>query len=122
MAIPEHVKRQAMDAVTNKVTTAQIRLYASNDNAAIFTSPEKTAPAAPGVITDDVKKQAMDAIANKGTMSQIRLVEDKGSLSPIGTVPMGNNPLAEKIARMHEMGQGPDSVHQEMTKDGFGRE
>jgi hypothetical protein len=45
MAIPDHVKKQAMDAVSNKVTTAQIRLYCNNDQPAVFNSEDKTASA-----------------------------------------------------------------------------
>jgi hypothetical protein len=122
MAIPDHVRKQAMDAVSNKVTTAQIRLYCSNDQPAIFNPSEKAAPGPRASIPDDVRKQAMDAIADKGTMAQLRLIESKGSVSPIGTPSPGKNLLAEKVAKMHAMGHGIDSTHQQMTKDGFGRE
>ena len=122
MAIPDHVKKQAMDAVSNKATTAQIRLYCNNDQPAIFNSEDKNLPATRGPIPDHVKKQAQDAISWKGTQSQIRLIEDKGSLSPVGVPSQGKGPLAEKVARMHQMGHGVDSVQRDMTKDGFGRE
>jgi len=122
MAIPDHVKKQAMDAVNNKVTTAQIRLYCNNDQPAIFNSEDKILPATRGPIPDHVKKQAQDAISWTGTQSQIKLVEDKGSLSPVGVPSQGKGPLAEKVARMHQMGHGVDSVQRDMTKDGFGRE
>jgi hypothetical protein len=119
MAIPDHVKKQAMDAVSNKVTTAQIRLYCNNDQPAVFNSEHKNAPAARGPIPDHVKKQAMDAISWKGTQTQIRMIEDKDSLSPVGVPSQGKGPLAEKIARMHQLGHGAVSVHQETTKDRF---
>jgi hypothetical protein len=121
MAIPDHVKKQAMDAVANKVTTAQIRLYCNNDQPAVFNAPEKNA-AARSAIPDHVKKQAMDAINDKGTRAQIRMIESNGSLSPVGSPSPGNGPLADKIARMHQMGHGVDSVHQAAIKDDFGRE
>ena len=122
MAIPDHVKRQAQDAISNKVTTAYIRLYCNNDQPAIFNAAEKNAPATRGSIPDHVKKQAQDAVAWKGTQSQIRLIEAKGNVSPIGTPSLGNNPMAEKISKMHQMGHGMDTVQRDMTKDDFGRE
>ena len=111
-----------MDAVSNKVTTAQIRLYCNNDQPALFNSGDKDLPAARGPIPDHVKKQAQDAIAWRGTQSQIRLIEDKGWIPPVGVPSQGKGPVAEKIARMQQMGQGVDSVQRDMTKDGFGRE
>jgi hypothetical protein len=122
MAIPDHVKKQAMDAVSNKVTTAQIRLYCNNDRPAIFNPSEKSAPGPRAPIPDHVKRQAMDAISHKGTMAQIRMIEAKGSVSPIGTPSLGHSPLAEKISKLHAMGHGVDSVQKQMTKDDFGRE
>jgi hypothetical protein len=120
MAIPDHVKRQAMDAVADKVTTAQIRLYCNNDQPAVFNASEDRPVRSP--IPDHVKMMAMDAIKDKGTVAQIRMIEAQGVVAPMGTPSLGKGPLAGKIARMHEMGHGVDSVHQEATKDGFGRE
>jgi len=123
MAIPDHVKRQAMDAVAHKETTAQIRLYSSNHvPARTLPDTEKTAPAARGAIPDHVKKQAMDAVANKETTAQIRLVKDNGSLSPGQTPAHDSNRVAEKVAGLHKAGHQADTVHQAVTKDDFGRE
>ena len=122
MAIPDNVKRQAMDAISNKNTTAQIRLYCNNDQPAIFNPSEKNAPATRGPISDDVKKQAQDAITSKGTQSYIRMVDDKEPIAQVGVPSAGKGPLADKIGKMHQMGHGVDSVQREMTKDGFGRE
>jgi hypothetical protein len=121
MAIPEHVKRQTMDAVGSKATTAQIRLYCNNDQPAIFNPAEKDAPAVSRPIPDEVRKQAMDAINYRETMSQVRLVDHEGSPSPLGTPSPQNNPLAQRIAWMHQMGHGVEFVHQQMTRDGFGK-
>jgi hypothetical protein len=123
MAIPDHVKKQAMDAVSHKETTAQIRLYSNNHTPAkTFSDAEKSAPAARGSIPDDVKRQAMDAVANKETTAQIRLVKDNGSLSPSPTPSQETNKAAEKVAQLHKTGHKADSVQQAMTKDNFGRE
>jgi hypothetical protein len=127
MAIPDHVKRQALDAVSHKETTAQIRLYRHNDAPAqTFTSsaPEQSAAATQNAtprspIPDDVKKQAMDAIANKETMAMIRLVKDTGSPYPMATPSKETSRAAEKVAQMHQSGQAVDSVHRHMTKDNF---
>ena len=125
MAIPEHVKRQAMDAVSHQETTAQIRLYSNNPDAApkSFNEPSKEPPARVqrGPIPDDVKRQAMDAVAHKETTAQIRLVKDNGSLSPTPTPNKESTKAAEKIAQMHRDGQGVDTVQDAATKDGFGR-
>jgi hypothetical protein len=123
MAIPDHVKKQAMDAVNHKETTAQIRLYSNNhEPAQTFSESPKIAPATRGEIPDHVKKQAMDAIANKETMAQVRLVRDNGSLSPGPTPAHETNKVAEKVAGLHKTGHEADSVQQAMTKDNFGRD
>jgi hypothetical protein len=126
MAIPENVKKQAMDAVNGKVTTAFIRLYSKNNEPAkIFSTTqgaEKTEPASRGVMSDAVKAQAMDAVTSNGTLGLIRSVEEKGSIPTIGASAPGSNPLAEKIAKMHQMGMSTDSVHDQITKDDFGRD
>jgi hypothetical protein len=122
MAIPENVKRQAMDAVNHKETTAQIRLYRNNDAPAqTFSDAEKTAPAARGSIPDDVKRQAMDAISHKETTAQIRLVKDNGSLSPSPTPGHETNKAAEKVAQLHKSGHDADAVQRQVTKDNFER-
>jgi len=125
MAIPDHVKRQAMDAVSHKETTAQIRLYRNNEaQAPNFSAAEKNA-AAPrsdvprSPIPDDVKKQAMDAIANKETVALIRLVKETGSPYPMATPSKETSRAAEKVAQMHQSGQGVDSVQRQVTKDNF---
>jgi hypothetical protein len=122
MAIPENVKRQAMDAVNHKETTAQIRLYRNNDvPAQTFSETEKPAPATRGPIPDHVKKQAMDAVSHKETTAQIRLVKDNGSVMPTATPSQETNRTAEKIAQMHKTGHDADAVQRQATKDNFER-
>ncbi len=111
-----------MDAVSHKETTAQIRLYGGKDlpAAPAFSPDEKNAPATRGSIPDHVKKQAMDAVSNKETTAQIRLVKDNGSVSPVATPSRETDKVSEKIAQLQKGGHGVDSMHQQMTKDGFG--
>jgi len=123
MAIPDHVKKEAMDAINDAVTTAQIRLYCNNDRPAVFTSPDIEAPVIRGPIPDHVKMQAMDAINDRGTQTQIRMMEWNGEVSPPVGLPIhGNNHVAQKITHLHQMGHDLDSVHKNMTRDDFGRE
>jgi hypothetical protein len=121
MAIPDHVKKQAMDAVSSKETTAQIRLYRNNDAPAQTFSESKNAPAARGSIPDHVKKQAMDSINCKETVTQMKLVKDSEPMSPLSSPSHEKNRTAERIAEMQKSGQDVDSVQRQATKDGFER-
>jgi len=124
MAIPEHVKRQAMDAVSHRETTAMIRSF---QNSGVEVSPEKTFTHAqeptPEVhpIPDDVKRQAMDAVSHPETAAQIRLVRDNGSVTAPITPGRDTDRIAGKIAQMHQSGQDLDATHKTMTQDGFER-
>jgi hypothetical protein len=129
MALPEHVKRQAIDVVSHPETAKQLSLYRNNAARAspsdTFNAPTKsaTAPAKSGesrTIPDDVKKQAMDAVGHKETTAQIRLVKDSGSVLPAGAGRQTNQ-VAERIASMHKDGHNADSIHRTATKDNFDR-
>jgi hypothetical protein len=126
MALPEHVKKQAMDAVAHKETTAQIRLY-SNRGAAdaprqdLFSSPKGTGPES-REIPDYVKKQGMDAVADKDTTAQIRLVKDSGTVVPQAGSARDTNRVSERIAQMQKESRDVDSVHRTITKDNFERD
>jgi hypothetical protein len=123
MALPEHVKKQAMDAVSHTETTAQIRLYRNNDvPAQTFSSAEKHEGPTRSPIPDDVKKQAKDAVSHPETQAQIRLVKDNGSVSPAATPSQETNRIAGKTAQLEKSGHDADAAHQKMTKDNFGRE
>ena len=124
MALPEHVKRQAMDAVSHKETTAQIRLY--RDNTAqqeLFNAASQQSKVEPSrEIPEHVKQQAKDAVGNIETTHQIRLVKDSGS----PTAPSGGGntscKAAENLARSQKMEHNTDRFHDTITKDNFGRE
>ena len=118
MALPAHVKQQAMDAVSHSETTSQIRLV--QDKGSLFHGDN-----ASGVgreIPASVKQQAMDAVSSKETTAQIRMVKDNGSVEPVGRTSHATNRVAEKVAAMQKSGQDAESVHRTVTKDNFGRE
>ena len=126
MAIPEHVRKQAMDAVSHRETTAQIRAFRDSG---VTASPSFTPVAQVDnskteyqPITPEIRKQAMDAVSHKETTAQIRLVKDGGSISPVHTPSHKTTMIAERIAEMHKTGQSIGAIQQNMSKDNFGRE
>lgn len=99
--IPEHVRRQAMDAVAHRETTAMIRAYghANVPPEQLFAS-RPVAPAEPRPLSDDVKRQALDAVRHRETTAQIRLVRDTGSVTPPLTPMRDTALLAERTNRL----------------------
>lgn len=126
MAIPEHVKKQAMDAVSHKETTDMIRSFKGSgaDVSQSYTTfthaPEPKAEVRP--IPDEVKKQAMDAVSHPETQAQIRLVRDNGAVTAPLTPARDTDRIADKVAQMHKSGKDVDMTQRAMTKDNFGRE
>jgi hypothetical protein len=125
MAIPQNVKKQAMDAVAHKETTDWIRHY-SNDNAPkpLFSQPPREASATKGIgtLSEDAKKQAMDAVSHAETKAQIRLVSVSEIDAPLHSPTRDGLKASQQIAQMHRAGQDADRVHRTATKDGFARE
>jgi hypothetical protein len=122
MAIPEHVKRQAMNAVSHRETTAHIR-HVTGAPAPEFSVPAN--PSEPGPVrplSEDAKRQAMDAVSHPETRAMIRLVKDTGSVIPDHTPTRASQRQAEKIAQLHKGGMGVDDVHKAVSKDNFGKE
>lgn len=123
MAIPEHVRQQAMDAVAYHASTAFIRSQPDSGTAvshqSLFHQPDLSPPAP---ITDDVRRQAMDAIANANSKALIQLVKDADNIEAPWTPSAESDRLGERIAQMHKTGQDVSSIHQSITKDDFGRE
>jgi len=123
MPIPDSVRRQAMDAVSHRETTAQIRAYQNSGiEAAPGFTPAPVSPGPPGPLTDDIRRQAMDAVSHHETMASVRLVADTGSISPGHTPSVKNDIIAERIAEMHKTGQSVGAIQHAITKDNFGRE
>lgn len=125
MDIPDDVKQQALDAVSHKETTDQIRAYQGSGSTVspgdTFTHAQEPQPETKP-IPDEVKQQAMDAVSHEETRAQIRLVVDNGAVTAPITAGRDTEQIAEKVARLHESGQDMDATHKQMTQDGFGRE
>lgn len=108
MALTDEAKKQAMDAVSHRETTAMIRSYrdsgieASPDS--LFKQvhiPEKDVTPIP----EDVKRKALDAVSNRETLSQIRLVRDNGEVT-VPITPHRNTPrFAEKAVEPNRHSQ-----------------
>ncbi|MDB6025861.1 MAG: hypothetical protein JWM68_2084 [Verrucomicrobiales bacterium] len=122
MAIPEHVKRQAMDAVSHRETTQQIRLMDLGPEPR-FTWREDLLPEPKPYepITDDVKRQSMDAISHYET-GQIRQLEMTENTEPMYTPSFHSKIIADRVNEMHRQGVQPWQIQSELTKDNFGRE
>jgi hypothetical protein len=121
MAISENVKRQAMDAVSHKETTAEIRRFTANYTPSpppIFSSSEKVVPIERGAIPEHVKKQAMDAVAKLRPPETEAAAKTQGSqpLSPSvhpeqekkAAMDVGNHPETKAYLRLVKS-DGPDS-------------
>ena len=123
MAIPEHVKRQALSAVNHRETTSMIRAYGAKSvpEGNLFTHSNPPMPEN-RPLTAEAKRQAMDAVSNPETRSQIRLVKDTGQVTPPSTPAPGANRVAAKVSQLHRSGHGADFTHKTITQDGFGRE
>ncbi len=102
MAIPEHVKRQAMDAVAHRETTAQIHAYKDS-----------------GV---NVAEEYRFTHRHPETRAQIQLVKDTGQITPPVTPMRGQEKSADKVNDLFRVNPGMDVAQKTMTRDGFGRE
>ena len=121
MAIPDHLKSKAMDAVSHKETTDFIRSFGAQDKQADFTHREYPLPEA-DPLHGVAKSKAKDAILHPETQSQIHLMKETGDITAPITLSRGTDRIASKIAQMHIAEQGLDKTHRTMTQDGFGRE
>jgi hypothetical protein len=78
MAIPEHLKRRSMDAVSHKETQAHMRLLRGPT---AVTAPAPGVPASRGVIPQEVKRLAMNAIAHVETVAQAGVIRVAGGIA-----------------------------------------
>lgn len=126
MAIPDHVRRQAMDAIAYHASTAFIRSQpdsgVSVSPESQFHQPEINPPGSYETITDDVRRQAMDAVSNDNSKALIQLVKDADTIAPPWTPSPEASRIGERIAGLHKSGQDVGSVQQSITKDDFGRD
>jgi hypothetical protein len=124
MEISDHVKKLAREAVNQNASTAQIRRFPDSGKPISLATPfTYTDPEASYVhpIPEQVKLKAMDVLNDPVVRAQIRLVKETGHTSPPMMLPYARGPHAEKIARLHELGLGTDSIQWEITQDSFGR-
>jgi hypothetical protein len=123
MALPDHIKRQAMDAVSHRETIEMMRRYGVSDvTASELFQNRHAAPVQRGALPDEVKRQAMDAVGSREIVAQIRLVKDGGHVFPPTTPRTETNRIAGKISQMHKTGHHPQRIQREMSKDDFGRD
>ena len=123
MAISDHIKRQAMDAVSHRETTEFMRLHGySEQSISLFSAPAIAEPQGTSLpLNDAVKRQAMDAVAHRETTAHIRLMEDTGSVFTPSTPSRASAHAAERVSELHRSGAATDAVQQQVTQDGFGR-
>ena len=125
MGIPEHVRRQAMDAVSNSAILAQIRSFKdSGIDMSLdqpFTYAETPAPER-SPIPEHVRREAMSAVSDPMIREQIRLARDNGTIEAPFTPTRSGLCSAEKVAGLHRSGMDMAAVQQTITRDGFGRE
>jgi hypothetical protein len=123
MPIPDHVRQQAMDAVSHRETTAQIRAFQdSGIEAAPGFTPVEIPQGPTGPLTDEIRRKAMDAVSHSETMAAVRQVEMPDSIRPDHTPSVKNTIIAERIAEMHKTEMSIGAIQQSITKDNFGRE
>ena len=82
MAIPEHVKRRKMDAVSHPETQTQMRLLRGNGlpNAGI-TPANPALLESRGLIPQEVKRMAMSAISSVETVAQVGWIKMTGGIA-----------------------------------------
>lgn len=123
MAIPDHVKRQAMDAVSHRETTEFMRRYGySTDSISLFSAtPAAQKSSASGPLNDNVRRLAMDAVTHRETTAHIHLVEHSGSVFAPTTPSRTSHHSAQLVNDLHRSGAEIDAVQRQVTQDGFGR-
>lgn len=125
MAIPKHVRQQAMDAVNHRETTAMIRSFKDSGISvspeSMFTHRKEPVPEN-RPIPDEVKRQAMDSISHPEMRNQIRLASFNGTVTPPVTPMRDVDRSADKVNKLFEVNPGMPTPQQTMTRDGFGRD
>lgn len=118
-SIPDHVKKQAMDAVSHHETTEFMRLHGFVSEGVPTSPPVAKRPA--GVIGEAVKRQAMDAVSHPDTKAHVRMVADTGTVFPPTTPTREATQAAERVNALHRGGAAIDAVQRQVTQDGFAR-
>lgn len=122
--IPDHVKRQAMDAVAHRETTDYMRRFRPEDASheslsQSFSAHNQAKEQRSKPIPDHVKRQAMNAIKHRETSSQISLMKDNGIIFAPTTPSREAQIAAQRVTDLHRKGLEVDRVHNEITRDDF---
>lgn len=119
--VPEHVKRQAMDAVAAYESTPFIRRHShAAETVRLLAAPSDEQPAKRGIVTDEIRKLALDAVAP--CKRDVRLVPHDGTAFAMHTPNTRAARSAEWITQLNRQGAHVDTVHRMATKDYFGRD
>ena len=116
MALPQHVKNLAADAVAGKETTDWIRKHNSDEATEPLFHPQD------GGISARVKQRAVDAVSDIEPLRHVRLVSVNQIDGPLPTPTREGRLASEKITLMYLWGSSINAVHNEATKDAFGRD
>ena len=112
MAIPEHIKRRSMDAISHPETQAHRLLFW---RAVAPKSPSPVRP--PGLIPADAKRSAMDAISNAATVAQRGLIKATGGVALYTAHIRQMDQENRRDAMLNRMSKPPNK-----TREGLGRE
>jgi hypothetical protein len=116
MALPQHVKKLAADAVADKESTDWIRKHNSGSAAEPLCHPRE------GGMSERVKQRAANAVCESDTLKHVRLVAVNKIDGPLPTPSRETRLASKKITLMYLWGSSTNAVHNEATKDAFGRD
>ena len=116
MALPEHIKKLALDAVGNSDTIQWIRQHSGYSNGGIFNGGEREQGMTPGL------KQKADAImAASPMLKNIRLESVAKVGLPLPTPSRQARRMTQAVMGLYASGQSMNDIHQALTSDDFGR-
>jgi len=79
MAIPHHLKRQKMNAISHRETQAHMRALGCKAKPKVPVSVPNPAP--PGLTSQNVKRMAMNAITSLETVAQVGVIRLAGGVA-----------------------------------------
>jgi hypothetical protein len=125
MNIPEHVKKQAREAVYERETSAMIRSFRNSgedvSHSSLFTQSESR-KVDTRLRSANAKQQAREAVWDSEVCAHIRLVKDGGDLQVPATPSPDTQRMAGKVGQIHKCNHDLDLAHKSITQDHFGRE
>lgn len=112
MAIPEHIKRRSMDAISHRETQAQRLLFWR------VVAPKSASPVkSHGLIPAATKRSAMDAIKNAATVAQKGMIKATGGIALYTAHIRQMDQENRRDAMLRKMSKPHDK-----TREGLGRE